>query len=46
MSYCFLCQELVKYFWVDEVFWSSGYFVCSTGDASTDVIAQYIAEQG
>ena len=28
------------------VFWSSGYFVCSTGDASTETIAKYIAEQG
>ena len=25
---------------------SSGYFVCSTGDASTETIAKYIAEQG
>lgn len=39
-------NELRQQFWKEQVFWSSGYFVCSTGDASTDVIAQYIAEQG
>ena len=39
-------QELAKYFWNEEVFWSSGYFACSTGDASTETIAKYIAEQG
>jgi REP element-mobilizing transposase RayT len=33
-------------FWKQKVFWSSGYFVCSTGDASTETIAKYIAEQG
>jgi putative transposase len=38
--------ELRQQFWKEQVFWSSGYFVCSTGDASTAVIAQYIAEQG
>ena len=38
--------ELRKHFWKQKVFWSSGYFVCSTGDASTETIAKYIAEQG
>jgi len=38
--------ELRKHFWKNHVFWSSGYFVCSTGDASTETIAKYIAEQG
>jgi putative transposase len=38
--------ELRKHFWQKHVFWSSGYFVCSTGDASTETIAKYIAEQG
>jgi putative transposase len=39
-------NELRKHFWKQRVFWSSGYFVCSTGDASTKTIAKYIAEQG
>jgi len=39
-------NELRKHFWKQRVFWSSGYFVCSTGDASTETIAKYIAEQG
>lgn len=43
----FSCHdELRKHFWKQRVFWSSGYFVCSTGDASTETIAKYIAEQG
>ena len=39
-------SELRKHFWKQRVFWSAGYFVCSTGDASTETIAKYIAEQG
>lgn len=43
----FLCNnELRKHFWKQKLFWSSGYFVCSTGDASTETIVKYIAEQG
>jgi putative transposase len=38
--------ELKKHFWKQRVFWSSGYFVCSTGDASAETIAKYIEEQG
>ena len=33
-------------FWVEKTFWSDGYFVCTTGDASADTIRQYIEEQG
>lgn len=40
------CADLRKHFWKRHVFWSAGYFVCSTGDASTETIAKYIAEQG
>jgi putative transposase len=39
-------NELRKHFWKNHIFWSSGYFACSTGDASTETIAKYIAEQG
>ena len=39
-------EELKKYFWKENTFWSDGYFVCSTGDASTATIQKYIEEQG
>jgi putative transposase len=38
--------DLKRYFWKKNVFWSSGYFACSTGDASTEVIRRYIEQQG
>lgn len=38
--------ELKKYFWKENTFWSDGYFVCSTGNASTETIRKYIEEQG
>lgn len=37
---------LRKNFWKEQTFWSDGYFVCTTGDASTETIRQYIEEQG
>ena len=37
---------LKKHFWKENTFFSDGYFVCSTGDASTETIKKYIAEQG
>jgi len=33
-------------FWKENTFFSDGYFVCSTGDASTETIQKYIEEQG
>jgi putative transposase len=33
-------------FWKRKMFWSDGYFVCSTGDASAETIKKYIEEQG
>jgi len=39
-------NQLIKHFWVEQTFWSDGYFVCSTGDASTDTIKKYIESQG
>ena len=38
--------ELKKEFWKENTFWSDGYFVCSTGNASTETIRKYIEEQG
>lgn len=37
---------LMRHFWKEKTFWSDGYFVCTTGDASTETIRQYIEEQG
>jgi putative transposase len=40
-------QEVLKsHFWKEHTFWSSGYFVCSVGDASIETIRKYIEEQG
>lgn len=38
--------SLQKQFWRKRTFWSSGYFVCSIGEASPDTIRQYILSQG
>lgn len=32
--------------WGTPHFWTRGYFICSTGDASTAVVAEYIKNQG
>jgi putative transposase len=37
---------LKNHFWKENTFWSDGYFVGATGDASTEIIRKYIAEQG
>jgi len=37
---------LRKEYWYQNLFWSSGYFVCSIGEASPDTIHQYILSQG
>jgi len=37
---------LKKYYWAENTFWSDGYFACSTGDASTETIMEYIRTQG
>jgi putative transposase len=39
-------QFLKTQFWRENTFWSDGYFVCSTGNASTEVIRKYIETQG
>jgi len=37
---------LRREYWYKNLFWSSGYFVCSIGEASPDTIRQYILSQG
>jgi len=38
--------SLRREYWYKNLFWSSGYFVCSIGEASPDTIRQYILSQG
>lgn len=37
---------VLRYFWKERTLFSDGYFVCSTGEASTETVRQYIASQG
>ena len=37
---------LQEHFWKEKTLWGDGYFVCSTGDASTETIRKYIENQG
>lgn len=37
---------LKKHFWKEKTFWSDGYFACSIGNVSEEVIAKYIKSQG
>ena len=39
-------EILKKYYWKERTLWSDGYFVCSTGEASTEIIRKYIESQG
>jgi putative transposase len=39
-------QIIVKKLWGTKKFWSSGYFICTTGDACTATIQEYIKNQG
>jgi putative transposase len=44
--YIWKYYNLEKYFWKEKTFWSDGYFACSAGDASTEIIKKYIESQG
>lgn len=37
---------LRKTYWFKNLFWSKGYFCCTTGDASSSTVQQYIESQG
>lgn len=37
---------LKKYYWKEHTLWSDGYFACSVGNASKEVIEEYIRNQG
>jgi putative transposase len=36
---------LEKYYWRKKILWSSGFFVCTIGNASIETIRKYIQEQ-
>jgi len=38
--------HLSKQFWKKKTFWSDGYFACSIGNVSKDIIEKYIQNQG
>lgn len=37
---------LRKHFWKEKTFWSDGYFCCTIGNASQEIIRKYIENQG
>ena len=37
---------LRKYFWKEHTFWTDGYFVCSVGNVSEEMLRKYIENQG
>lgn len=37
---------LKKHFWIENTFWSDGYFACSIGQISKEIIERYIQNQG
>lgn len=37
---------LRKHFWKEKTFWEDGYFSCSIGQVSKDIIEKYIQNQG
>ena len=38
--------SLKQQFWREKTCWSDGYFVCSVGNASAEIIRHYIQDQG
>ena len=39
-------EYLSQHFWKERAFWSDGYFSCSIGNVSKEIIQKYIQEQG
>ena len=37
---------LRKQFWKEHTFWTDGYFACSVGNVSEEILRKYIEEQG
>ena len=39
-------EYLKIHFWKEDTFWSDGYFACSVGNVSEEILKQYIENQG
>ena len=39
-------EYLKNHFWKEHTFWTEGYFVCSEGNVSEEMLKQYIENQG
>ena len=39
-------QYLRKQFWKEHTFWTDGYFACSVGNVSEEMLKRYIEKQG
>ena len=39
-------EYLKKHFWKEDTFWTDGYFACSVGNVSEEILKQYIENQG
>ena len=37
---------LQKHFWKEHTFWTDGYFACSVGSVSEEMLRRYIENQG
>ncbi len=37
---------LKKHFWKEKTFWTAGYFICSIGNVSEEILKKYIENQG
>ncbi len=37
---------LRKHFWKEHTFWADGYFACSVGNVSEEMLQKYIENQG
>lgn len=39
-------KELKKHYWVENTFWTDGYFVSTVGEVSSKTLKHYIQNQG
>ena len=39
-------NDLRKHFWKEHTFWADGYFACSVGNVSEEMLQKYIENQG
>ena len=39
-------ELFAKHFWKEHTFWTDGYFACSVGNVSEEILKRYIENQG